>query len=106
MEPESVKLAEGPVYHPGPRPVLRPRKSQSAVKHSMTEAEEHSLQVVVQKFEKIHELKILNLKWSYSANATLFSTAESLQQCYTNHPVVVVSVICFVCGICVIVDRC
>ena len=53
VEPESVKLTEDPVYHPGPRPVLRPRKSRSAVKHSMTEVVEHSLQVAVQEFKKI-----------------------------------------------------
>ena len=39
-----------------------------------------------------------------SASATvlmsILSTAESLQQCYTNHPVVVVGVVC------VVVDRC
>ena len=33
----------------------------------------------------------------------VFSTAESLQLCYTNHPVVVISIIC---GICIIMDRC
>ena len=32
-----------------------------------------------------------------------FSTAESLQLCYTNHPVVVISIICVFC---IIVDRC
>ena len=33
----------------------------------------------------------------------LVSTAEGLQLCYTNHPVVVISVIC---SVCIIVDRC
>ena len=37
MELEPVKLAEAPVYNPGPRPVLRPRKSQSGLKHSVTD---------------------------------------------------------------------
>ena len=50
VEPEPVKPAEAPVYQPGPRPVPRPRKSQSAVKHNMTEALEHSLQVSAQEF--------------------------------------------------------
>ena len=33
VEPGPVKTVEAPVYHPGPRPVPRPRKSLSAVKH-------------------------------------------------------------------------
>ena len=45
VEPGSVKTTEAPMCHPGPRPVPRPRKSLSAVKHSMIEAAEHSLQV-------------------------------------------------------------
>ena len=60
MELESVKLAEAPVYHPGPRPVPRPRKFQSAVKHSTTKAVEHSFQVVMQEFKKTCEPKIRN----------------------------------------------
>ena len=66
-----VKTAEAPVYHPGPRPVPRPRKSLSAVKHSMTEAVEHSLPVVAQELKKIHEPKISKLKGSYLANVAL-----------------------------------
>ena len=66
-----VKPAETPVYHPGPRPVPRPRKSLSAVKHRMTELAEHSLQVAAQEFKKIHKPKISNLKGGYLANATL-----------------------------------
>ena len=71
VELESVKPGEGPVYHPGPRPLPRPRMSRSTVKHSMTEVAEHSLQVAVQEFRKIHEPKISKLKGGYSANATL-----------------------------------
>ena len=52
--------------------------------------------------------------WSnpfFSVNS-IFNTAESLQQCYTNHPVVFVSIISIVCVIysifviCIIADRC
>ena len=32
MEPEPIKLVEVPVYYPGPRPVLKPRKSQTGIK--------------------------------------------------------------------------
>ena len=67
VEPESVKLAEAPVYHP----VLRPRKTQSAVKHSMTEVAEHHYEVVVQEFKRICEPKISKLKGGYLANAAL-----------------------------------
>ena len=62
VEPEPVKLAEVLVCHPGPRPVQKPRKSQSGVKHSMTEVAEHSLQVVAQEFKKTCEPKISKLK--------------------------------------------
>ena len=71
VEPEPVKIAEAPVYHPGPRLVPRLRKSLSAVKHSMTGVAEHSLQVAAQEFNKICELKISKLKGGYSANASL-----------------------------------
>ena len=47
VELEPIKLIEVPVYHPGPRPVLKPGKSQTGLKHSITEVVEHSLQVVV-----------------------------------------------------------
>ena len=66
-----VKTVETQVYHPGPRPVPRPRKSLSAVKHSMTEVAEYSLQVAAQEFKKICEPKISKLKSGYSANAAL-----------------------------------
>ena len=36
----------------------------------------------------------------------IISTAESLQQCYTNYPVVVVGVICGICIISIIMGRC
>ena len=71
VEPEPVKMAEAPIYHPGPRPVPRPRKSLSAVKHSMMEVAEHSLEVAAQEFKKIHEPKISKLKGGYLANAAL-----------------------------------
>ena len=54
-----VKLVEAPVYHSGLRPVPKPRKSQSGLKHSMTEVVEHSLQVVALEFIKICKPKIL-----------------------------------------------
>ena len=47
-----VITVEAPAYHHGPRPVPRPRKSLSAVKHSMAEVAEHSLQVAAQEFKK------------------------------------------------------
>ena len=73
--PEPVKLAEASVYHPGPRPVPRLRKSQSGLKHSVTEAVEHSLQVAAWEFKEIHEPKISKLKGHYLAIAALiFST--------------------------------
>ena len=83
VEPEPVKIAETPVYHPGPRPVPRPRKSLSAVKHSMTEVAEHSLQMAAQEFKKIHEPKISKLKGGYSANATLIfnSWLKDIDRC-------------------------
>ena len=83
MELESVKLAEAPVYHPGPRPVLRPRESQSAVKHRITEAVEHSLQVAVQEFKKICKPKISKLKGCYFANVTLIfnSWVKDINMC-------------------------
>ena len=71
VDPESVKTAEAPGYHPGSRPGLRPRKSQSAVKHSMTDMAEHRLQVEAQEFKNSCEPIILKLKGGYSANATL-----------------------------------
>ena len=71
VEPEPVKTAEAQVYHPGPRLVLRYRKSLSAVKYSMMEAVEHSLAVVVQEFKKIWEPKIAKLKGGSLANAAL-----------------------------------
>ena len=36
----------------------------------------------------------------------LISPAESLRLCYTNHPVVVIGIICRLCIICIVVDRC
>ena len=83
VEPELVKTVEAPVYHPGPKPVPRPRKSLSAVKHSMTEAAEHGLQVATQKFKKIHEPKISKLKGGYSTNAALLfkSWLEDIDMC-------------------------
>ena len=69
VEPELVKTAEAPVYHPWHKPVPRPRKSLSAVKHSITEAAKHSLEVVAQEFKKIREPKISKLKGGYLANA-------------------------------------
>ena len=71
VEPELDKTTEAPVYHPGPRPIPRPRKSLAAVKHSMTEAAEHSLEVAAQEFKKIREPKIAKLKVGYSANTAL-----------------------------------
>ena len=32
----------------------------------------------------------------------IFSTAKSLQLCYTNHPVAVISVVCIICSVCII----
>ena len=54
VEPEPVKLVEAPVYHTGPRPVPGLRKSQSGLKHSISQVAEHSLQVAVHEFKKIH----------------------------------------------------
>ena len=87
VELESVKPAEAPVYHPGPRPVPRPRKSQSAVKYSMTEAVEHSLQEAAQEFKKISEPKISKIKGGYSVNATLiFNTwLKDTDMCVQDH---------------------
>ena len=59
------------MYHHGLRPVPRPRKFLSAVKHSMTEVAEHSLQVAAQEFKKICEPKISKLKGGYLANTAL-----------------------------------
>ena len=59
------------MYHQGPRPVPKPRKSISGLKHSMKEAAEDSLQVAAQEFKKICEPKISKLKGGYSANAAL-----------------------------------
>ena len=83
MEPEPVKMAGAPVYHPGPRPVPRPRKSLSAVKHSMTEAAEHSLEVAAQEFKRICEPKISKLKGGYLANAALIfnSWLKGIDKC-------------------------
>ena len=80
---ESVKLVEAWVFHPVPRAVPNPRKSQSAVKHNMTEAVEHSLQVAVQEFKK----KILKLKCVCLANATLIfnSWIQSIDKCVRDH---------------------
>ena len=79
VEPEPVKTAEDPVYHPGPRP----RKSLSASKHSMTEAAEHSLEVAVQEFKKIWEPKIAKWKGGYLANAVLIfnSWIKDIDKC-------------------------
>ena len=87
VELEPVKPAEAPVYHPGPRPVPRPRKSQSGVKHSMTEVAEHSLQVAAQEFKKIHEPKISKLKHGYLANATFIfnSWLKDIAMCVQDH---------------------
>ena len=71
VEPGLVKTVEVPVYHLGLRPIPRPRKSLAAVKHSMTEVAEHSLEVAAQEFKKIREPKMAKLKGGYSANATL-----------------------------------
>ena len=71
VDQEPVKLAEAPAYHPGPRSVPRLRKSQSGLKHNVTEVVEHSLQVVVQEFKKICEPKISKLKGGCLANAAL-----------------------------------
>ena len=62
VEPEPVKLSEDPVYHP----VLKLRESQSELKHSMAEVVEHSLQVAVQEFKKIHGPKISVVRWLFS----------------------------------------
>ena len=40
---EPGKQAETPAYHPGPRPITKPRKSQNVLKHSVAEVEECSL---------------------------------------------------------------
>ena len=83
VEPEQVKLAEVPVYHPGPRPLPRPRESQSGLKHSVTEVAEHSLQALAQEFKKICEPKISKLKGGYSANAT--ATEHEVVQLVKDH---------------------
>ena len=71
VEPELVKTVEAPVYHPRPRHVPRPRRPLSAVKHSMTEVVQHSLEMAAQEFRKIHEPKISKLKGGFLANAAL-----------------------------------
>ena len=71
-EPELVKTAEAPVYHPGSRPVPRPRKSLEAVKHSITVAAKHSLEVAAQEFKKIREPKIAKLKGAAQLMLHLF----------------------------------
>ena len=83
VEPELVLTVEAPVYHPGPRPVPRPRKSLSAVKHIMTEVSEHSLEVAAQEFKKICEPKISKLKGGYLANAALIfnSWLKDIEMC-------------------------
>ena len=87
VEPELIKQVEAPMYHPGPRPVPKPRKSQTGLKHSITEAAEHSLQVAVQEFKKIWEPKILKLKVGYSASATLIfnSWIKDIDMCVWDH---------------------
>ena len=87
VEPELVKTAEAPVYHSGSRPVPRPRKSLAAVKHSMTEVAEHSLEVAAQEFKKIREPKIAKLKGGYSANAALIfnSWLKDIDMCVQDH---------------------
>ena len=87
VEPELVKTAEAPVYHPGSRPVLRPRKTLSAVKYSITEAAQHSLEVAAQEFKKIREPKISKLKGGYSANAALIFNCwlKDIDMCVQDH---------------------
>ena len=70
-ELDHIKLAEAPVYHPGPRPVPTPRRSKTIPKQSIVEAVEYSLQVAVQQFKKICKLKIPKLKGGYLANTAL-----------------------------------
>ena len=75
VELEPTKPAEAPVHQPWPRPVPKLRKFQNVLKHSIAEMAEHSLQVAVQEFKRICELKISKFKGGYLANATLiFST--------------------------------
>ena len=41
-EPEQFKPAEAPVYHPGPRLVLKPGRPKTILKHCIAEVAEHS----------------------------------------------------------------
>ena len=70
VEAEPSKLAEAPVYHSGPRPVLKLKKSQNVLKHSIAEVVKHCLHMAVQELRKIHKLKISKLKGGYLANIT------------------------------------
>ena len=72
-----------PICQAGLRPVPKPRKSLSAVKHSMTEVAKHSLQMAAQEFKKICEPKISKLKGGYSANAALIfnSCLKDIDMC-------------------------
>ena len=89
VEPEPVKLLECPVYHPGPRPVPKPRTSQTGLKHNITEVAEHSLQVAVQEFKKIHELKISELKGGNLTDASLIfnSWIKVIDMCFQDHSI-------------------
>ena len=71
VEPEPNKPTEVSVYHPGPRPIPEPRRSQMALKSSMAGVAEYSLKVAAKEFLKFHGPKISKLKGGYSANATL-----------------------------------
>ena len=67
--------------------MLKPRKFQIGLKHSITEAAEHSLQVAAQEFKKIHESKISKLKGGYSATATLIFNGwiKDIDMCVWDH---------------------
>ena len=86
-EPEPVKSAEAPVYHSGPRPVPRPRKSQMTPKHSIAEAAGYSVQVAVQEFKKSCEPKVSKLKGGHLANITLIfnSWLKDINMCVCEH---------------------
>ena len=82
-----VKSAEAPVFHPGPRLVPKPKRSQIASKYTIADAAEQSLQVVAEEFKKICESNILRLKGRYSANAALIfnSQLKDIDMCVHDH---------------------
>ena len=87
VELEPSKPTEAPLYHPGPRLLLKLRIFQNVLKHSLAEVAEDSLQVAVQEFKKIHEPKISKLKGRYLANASLIfnSWLKDIDLCVYDH---------------------